>query len=44
MSRENGSIREAAVTSDGKVIVREKGSKTIRAIDPSEYFKNRGNY
>ena len=39
-----GGISEAAVTADGKVIVKEKGSDTIRQIDPSEYFKNRDKY
>jgi hypothetical protein len=42
--KEKGGIQEAAVTSDGRVIVREKGNNQIRAVDPSEYFKNRNKY
>ena len=42
--KENGGIGEAAVTSDGRVIVKERGNNTIRAIDPNEYLKNRNKY
>ena len=42
--KEKDGIQEAAVTSDGRVIVREKGNNQIQAVDPSEYFKNRNKY
>lgn len=40
----NGGIQEAAVTSDGKIVVKDKRNNTIQAIDPSEYFKNKDKY
>ena len=43
IAKENGGISEAAVTSDGKVIVKDSNNK-IQAITPAEYLKNRGRY
>lgn len=41
--KENGGISEAAVTSDGKVIVKDANGN-INAITPKEYLNNRGKY
>ena len=41
--KENGGISEAAITSDGKVIVRDKNDN-IQALDPVEYLKHKANY
>ena len=43
IAKENGGLSEAAVTADGKVIVKDK-SNNIQAISPTDYFKNRDKY
>ena len=41
--KENGGISEAAITSSGEVIVKDSNNN-IRAISPTEYFKNKDKY